>query len=922
MADVRELDGAGEWGTRIVGREPELSELHEFLDAGRFPSTLVLTGGPGIGKTTLWEAGISAARKRGLRVLSARSSGAEARLSFGALIDLFDEVDTEALAGLPAPQLRALEVALLRAEPLDQPPERDAIAVGVLSALRALATHEPLLVAVDDVQWLDPPSGHALAFAARRLERHRVAFLLAKRSGRSSALEQAFERGEALREVEVGPLSLGATRRLLAERLDLILPRQHLRRIVESTLGNPLFVLELGRMLAEHGVQLGEDMPVPDSVAELLGTRVARLAAPAHKVLLALALSGELRMSELAAIADPVAVADAVDAGVVVVDGERVRVSHPLLAAVVKERSRPRDRRELHLELARSALGQESHALHLALATELPDEELAAAIAAAAAAAVARGAAEQAVVLAEHALRLTPTGSPEHAERLLALAEGLLETADDERAVELLSPQLDALPTGSARARAHLLLAESSATLSEHENERLVDRALEESQDDPALHATVLARKSLHLAAGLVRRLGDAEALALEALPAARMAGVEVEHEVLFSLVSIRAMRGRAVDDLIVSFEGDDHRDLFRSLQRAALIRLGWRGDVRRARAGLQELLSLADERGQASAYVVVRLNLIGVELRAGEWDAADALLDEWAQSAGGEILTGPAYEHLRALGAAGRGRAEDAARWSDSAIALGEARGNQWHVLGALRVRGIAALLAHDPERAVESLQRAWEHTQREGVDDPGVFPVAPDLVEALLELGRIDEARAVAERLRELAEQQEHPWGLATARRCSGLVRLASESYEEEAAAALVQAAADYSERGLRFDEARSLLGLGRAQRRLKRWGAARRSLEQAAAVFDVLGSPGWADETRSELARVGARRPTAAGALTPAERRVAELAAEGLSNKEIARALFVAVNTVEAHLSHAYVKLGIRSRSQLAGRLSPDA
>ena len=919
MAGTKELDGAGAWGARIVGREPELSELQAFLDSDRSPRSFVLTGGPGIGKTTLWEAGIDAAREHGLRVLSARSSGAEARLSFGALIDLFDEVETGALADLPAPQLRALEVTLLRAEPTDKPPEREAIAVGVLNALRALAAREPLLVAVDDVQWLDPPSGHALGFAARRLERHRVAFLLTKRSGRSSALEQALERGEALQRVEVGPLSLGATRRLLAERLDLILPRQLLRRIVESTQGNPLFVLELGRVLAERGVQLGEDMPVPNSVAELLGTRVARLAAPARKVLLALALSGELRRSELAAIAEPVAVADAVDAGVALVEGERVRVSHPLLAAVAKECSRPRDRRELHLELARSAAELESRALHLALATEVPDEELATTIAAAAAAAAARGAAEQAVVLAEHAFRLTPAESAAHAERLLALAESLLETADDERAVELLSSRFGTLPTGSARARAHLLRAESSATLSEHENERLVERALEESKDDPALHATVLARKSLHLAAGLVRRLGDAEALALEALPAARMAGLDVEHEVLFSLGSIRAMRGRAIDDLIASFEGDDHRDLFRSLERAAFVRLGWRGDVRRARAGFQQLLTLADERGQASAYVVVRLNLIDVELRAGEWDTVDALLDEWAQSVDGEILTGPVYERCRALLAAGRGHAEEAARWAESAIASGEARGHRWSVLGTLRARGLAALLAHEPERAVESLLRVWEHTGREGVDDPGVFPVAPDLVEALVELGRLDEAQAVTERLTELAEQQQHPWALATTKRCGALVRLAAKTYDEEAADALAQAATEYGERGLRFDRARALLSLGRAQRRLRKWGAARGSLEQAAAAFDELGSPGWADEARSELARVAARRPQPAGGLTPAERRVAELAADGRSNKEIAQTLFVTVRTVEVHLSHVYAKLGVRSRAQLAHALA---
>ena len=132
--------------------------------------------------------------------------------------------------------------------------------------------------------------------------------------------------------------------------------------------------------------------------------------------------------------------------------------------------------------------------------------------------------------------------------------------------------------------------------------------------------------------------------------------------------------------------------------------------------------------------------------------------------------------------------------------------------------------------------------------------------------------------------------------------------------------EAAAEYASLGLRFDHARALLSLGRAQRRLRKWGAARDTLQRAAASFDEIGSPGWADEARSELSRVGARRPPPAGELTPAERRVAELAAAGLANKEIARDLFVSVKTVEAHLSHVYAKLGIRSRAQLARHLSP--
>ena len=183
--------------------------------------------------------------------------------------------------------------------------------------------------------------------------------------------------------------------------------------------------------------------------------------------------------------------------------------------------------------------------------------------------------------------------------------------------------------------------------------------------------------------------------------------------------------------------------------------------------------------------------------------------------------------------------------------------------------------------------------------MDESGVFPVAPDLVEALVELGEFGQARAVTSRLRTLAGEQQHPWGLVTAGRCGALIRLAAPPCDDAAAAELGEAADRYAGLGLRFDRARVLLTLGRAERRLKRWAAARRSLELAAAAFDEIGSTGWSARARAEIGRIGARRPGRAGELTPTERRVAELAAMGRSNKEIAQCLFVTINTVEGHL-----------------------
>jgi DNA-binding NarL/FixJ family response regulator len=203
--------------------------------------------------------------------------------------------------------------------------------------------------------------------------------------------------------------------------------------------------------------------------------------------------------------------------------------------------------------------------------------------------------------------------------------------------------------------------------------------------------------------------------------------------------------------------------------------------------------------------------------------------------------------------------------------------------------------------------------------VDDPGAFPVAGDLAEALGQTGQVEVAAEVIGRLRGLAAAQQHPWGLATADRSTAVVALAG-GYDGAAAAQLAGAAAAYRALGLGWDAARALLVLGRAQRRAKKRAAARESLQAAQSLFEQLGCPGWAQAAAAELDRVSGRRAAPGGGLTPGERRVAELVAAGLSNKQVAAQLYVSVYTVEAHLSQAYAKLGIASRTQLAAALGP--
>ncbi len=623
-------------------------------------------------------------------------------------------------------------------------------------------------------------------------------------------------------------------------------------------------------------------------------------------------------MSQLAEIGGDLALDDAVGAGLLVVEGDRVRPSHPLLAAAARSRARAREQRAMHLELARVVGDSELHALHLALAAEGPDPELAATLTAAAAAAGARGAAQDAVVLAGHALRVTAAGAPERSDRVLQLARYIEVAGDLKRLSAFVADELDSLPPGRARAQALVLLSEGGAI--EHNDESLdyLQRALVESAQDPLLHASIAAELASNWAAIGVERIEEAEARAEAAVHAARSAGdAELERFALTSLSWARCLRGLPIDDICRRFVevSDAVFYLAGSPERIAAERLVWRGEVDHARATLTRLRAVADERGEPVSYALIRLHGCELELRAGAWDSAAHLLDEWADTSDDELLGWPMYERCRAFLAVGRGARDDAEHWIALTLERSLAMGARWEELEARRAAGIVALLAGDPEAAVGSLRTVWEHTVREQVDEPGAFPVATDLVEALIELAALDEAAAVNDRLRRLAERHDHPWAFASARRCAAAIALAAPPYDERAASELEAAADDYARFGLDFDRARSLLSLGRAQRRMRKWGAARRSFELAASLFDGLGSPGWADQTRSELARVGARKPQPTGGLTPAERRVATLAADGLANKEIARALHVTVNTVEAHLSHVYAKLGVRSRAQLS-------
>ena len=588
-------------GRLVVGREVELGRLDHFVRGFGSGSGLVLVGGAGIGKTTLWEAAVASARAHGVRALVARSPvGGDAKLEFAGLIDLCEGVEAAELASVPAVQRRALEAALLRAEPSSEPGPGATIAVGLLGVVRAVADRGPVVIAIDDLQWLDAASAEVLCFIARRIGGARVGFLCARRPGRAGALESFLSRG-GLERLEVGPLSLGAVRRLLFERLGLTLSRQRLRRIVEATGGNPLFALEVGRSLLEPGVRaLDERLVLPESVEEMLVERVMRLSPVVRGVLLMVALSEEARVDQVVAIAGERALDEAADAGVVSVGGARVRVSHPLLAAAAEKRSRARDRRAMHLALSGVARDEPVRALHLAFATSAPEGEVASRVAAAAGAARSRGARRQAAVLASEALRLTPPGAAQRAERVLELAARLDEAGELRRMTGVLEDELPSLPVGPLRARAWLLLSEGEHVRSRHDQDSYLERALAACGEDRGLRAQVLAKQAGNALAAAVSNLGQAEAWALEAVRLAREPAVL--RYALWSLAWARALAGRSVEELCArsAVATDPSGYISASPERVAAYRLLWRGELEQARRSLESLLALADERGRS----------------------------------------------------------------------------------------------------------------------------------------------------------------------------------------------------------------------------------------------------------------------------------------------------------------------------------
>ena len=914
-APIRDRTTTGALATaEIVGREEELAEIDGFL-SGSPGCAFVLDGEPGIGKTTLWLAALERARASGWEILRARPAEVEATFAFASLRDLLGDLPSQAWQRLPEVQRHALAVALAEDEAGSSTVEAGVLGVAVLGVLGTLAAERPLLLAIDDLQWLDEESGAVVVYAFRRLaERGR---LLVTYRGRAReplpfGLQQALDQ-RPVKRLALEPLSEGAVRRMLRLRLGLNLSRRELHALYEAAGGNPFFALELGR----SGIEVNEsgEMRLPRSLQDVVGARLRGLPASTRDALLCVAALADPREDVLRRVGVDTQLRPAFEAEILEVEGQRVRFTHPLVRSAAWSSVGEERRRAVHRELADAVDDLEQRAWHLGAAAVSTDAEVASQLEEAAAHARQRGAPTTAAELFDRARELTPPGEPDGWARLASAAAVAHAEAGHFDSVQELVEQAQArLPAGRERAAILVAAAEMQPGLDD-----LFRQAVTEAGETPV---GLRAQIGLTEQAAFAGRWSEAVERAREAVALARrldddaLLGVALTWLGGLKYLDSRPDGSRELAEALALEQtlGRLPTSVYESPQMWQAAALLWSDDLDGARLRFSERLTTASERGDdLSAFQTMRL-LAHVELQAGNWRAGREICHAALEQA--ELL---GYEYgrpvmLGALAAidACEGELESARTLGTEAVATLTGFGDRlWSIfaLASLLLTEVcsgnaAAAVAHAATIAdcfPDGRECWWSYHQG-------------DEIEALVLAGELEHARRRVEALRRAGNQLALPRFLAWAERGEGLI-YAADGNLPAAEAALARALKHHEECPIAFERARTLLASGHVLRRSKRRHEARAALGEALAEFERLGAGYFAETTRAELKHVGGRAPAGDHQLTEAEDRVARLVASGLSNKEAAAELFLAVSTVEATLTHVYRKLGVVSRSQLA-------
>jgi DNA-binding CsgD family transcriptional regulator len=907
---------------RVVGRGNELSRLDAFMDdVANGPAVFLLEGESGIGKTTLWKRSVATAAERGWRVLSTRPAESEAKLSYAGLADLLEASD-DLIHALPEPQRNAVEVALLKADPEEGASDARAVSAAMLTALREAAAAGPVLIALDDVQWLDPSTASALGFAIRRVENETIRLLLACREAGASlpfGLSRAIPE-ERIARIRLEPLSVDDLGALLHSKLGANLPRPTLKRLHEMSRGNPFFALEIARAELRGDLRpTGAALPIPQTLREdLLRDRLRALPSANREMLLYASACSRPTVALLEAVAGssnvPGQLRKAVDAGIVEANGDDVRFTHPLYGSAIYAEASREHRHRVHRQLAEVIEDPEERARHLALASDGPDREAAAALEDAARAAAARGSPIAAAELCEMAEHLIPSERAPGVRRLrMAAADYWLLAGDHQRALQRIEPVASNAPPGPERAEALQRLGRALSFLDDNQRAAVVlGEALREEGVPRATLGSIHAWRSYALRA--TGDLNGAERDAEEALRLAKLGHDATElAEALTALGATRMALGRDMSDDLMerALELEGSMEPFSVTDWPSFLhtdQLVWLGQLDEARKICIQLLDEATVRGDEDAAGQLHWSLAHIEFLAGNWAATLAHESKML------TLTSKPAGRLgsRAMVEACGGDLQAATADAQEALKASRRSGFLLGEMFALSALGFIELSLGNAASSNQYLGQAWQLHRSWGIGEPAKFPFVGDLVEALIELGDLDQATEVVDWLEERGQTLDRPWALAVAARYRGLIA-ATDGDFQTAFASLDRALKEHERLPMPFELGRTMLALGTIRRRAKQKRPAREALEEALAIFERLGAPLWADKARAELARIGGRR-AAAGQLTEAEARVAKLAAAGRTNREIADALFMSVRTVEGHLSHVYAKLGVRSRTEL--------
>lgn len=914
---------------QLVGRRPELAMAARAVEGARAgrSTALVVSGGPGIGKTAL----LAAARDlaHGFQVVSARGIQSEGALAYAGLAELLRPL-VGLLPRLPAPQRAALEGALAIAPP--GLGDRFAVYAATLGLLSAAAERGPVLCLVDDAHAMDTPSAEAVLFAARRLGHEGVVMMVATRPAAAGG-----PRMSGLPTVHLSGLADQDARRLLrSSRVAAELAPWVEEAILAAAAGNPLALRELPDAIPEDQragcAPLSEPLRPGTTVTAAFRDRLESLPDPARFAVLLVACSTDGApgpvISALTAAGGTAAHLEAAEsAGVVEISRDRILMSHPVLRSVAMELAGGPERRAAHRALA-EALGPddggERWAWHRAQCALGPDPEAAAALAAYAASAGSRTGSAAAADAFDLSARLT--ADPElRATRMLAASGSALEAGRPAWALQLAGEALMLTGDPTVRDRAEFvrgmaLLTTGDVSVAhrvlvqgvddrapgEHAVDRLANGAYCAVMADDITGAFTAARRSLAVA----QRLGDAERTAQAMVALATARGVTGD---------LRAAR----DHLAVA------RALTRRVERSArtaqlfgcmaLVDL-YTEDFASADAGIRALIEAMRGQGAVAALAFPLGTAAEVAFRTGAWPEALAAAQEAlviAEEAGQDTSAVFALGVLTRLEAC-LGHDVECRRGAVRCAEMLERTGARNFEASRLSGLGLLELGRGDPDAAREHLQPLAARTSGTGVGSPTVVPWRPDLIEALVRMGRRDEAVLQLRVLAHEAQRSGSRWAAACVARCRGMLADADHDQHFTQAMHLHDAL-----RQQPFERARTLLTYGERLRRERRRAEARILLSEALETFEALGATPWADRAREELdasgLRARTRDPAVTDRLTPRELQVALAVARGATNREAAAKLFLSEKTIERHLGNVYRKLGLRSRSQLARRFA---